>query len=232
MALLEFAQQPLHVAHPKYRSGQQMPVKLRRNNARHRGRFLAASDWLRLTCGINIVLQASRKANRCLLNELKRPHAIMEVLLDTPEGHGQSAATSRTRSLITGPSASATGSQKGAISLRSNDWRRLGPEVSIRRLAGRERQPVGCRALARAYPSSEISIQTGDESERFYKENVRKFFWDKLPPQTLSSIGAVFPKSGCCSGRTSGCWSSESQGLCNCRPCGVAVGRFYAIRVC
>jgi hypothetical protein len=93
MALLDFAQQPLHVAHPKYRSGQLMPVKLRRNNARHRGRFLAASDWLRLTCDINIVLQAPRKVERWFLNDLKRPHTIMEVLLNMPEGHGQSSAT-------------------------------------------------------------------------------------------------------------------------------------------
>ena len=40
MALFGFLQEPLHLSLPKYRSRQQMPVKLRRNNARRRARFV------------------------------------------------------------------------------------------------------------------------------------------------------------------------------------------------
>lgn len=192
MALFGFLQEPLHLSLPKYRSRQQMPVKLRRNNARRRARFVASSDSLLVTCDVNVFLQAARNVGHHLFNDLKRPHAMMESVLNMPERKDQgSLATSRTTSLIIRPSASATGSQKEATSPRSNGPRRFGPEVSIRRHAWRERQTLACRALLPAYPSTEISIQRGEKSERFYKEDFRKVFGDKLPSESLSSIGAL-----------------------------------------
>lgn len=61
-------------------------------------------------------------------------------------------------------------------------------------LAGTQRRDRPCaehRGLAPVYPSIEISIQTGEKSKRFYKEYFRNNFWDELPSQTLSLIGAL-----------------------------------------
>jgi hypothetical protein len=67
-------------------------------------------------------------------------------------------------------------------------------------LAGTQRRDRSCaeyRGLAPVYPSIEISIQTGEKSKRFYKENVRNNFWDEPPSQTLSLIGALSEPGYC-----------------------------------
>jgi len=183
MALFGFLQEPLHLSLPKYRSRQQMPVKLRRNNARRRARFVASSDSLLLTCDVNVFLQAARNVGHHLLNDLKRPHAMMESVLNMPERKDQgSLATSRTTSLIIRPSASATGSQKEATSPRSNGPRRFGPEVSIRRHAWRERQTLACRALLPAYPSTEIAFRGAKSPKDFTKKISARFLGTNCLP--------------------------------------------------
>jgi len=178
MALFGFLQEPLHLSLPKYRSRQQMPVKLRRNNARRRARFVASSDSLLLTCDVNVFLQAARNVGHHLLNDLKRPHAMMESVLNMPERKDQgSLATSRTTSLIIRPSASATGSQKEATSPRSNGPRRFGPEVSIRRHALARAPDPGMPGSPAGLPLYRHKHSEGRKVRKILQRRFPQGFW-------------------------------------------------------
>jgi hypothetical protein len=116
-----------------------------------------------------------------------------------PEGlRPEPLAASRTRSLITVRRHPPAAAKRAPLRPVQNNPRGFGPEIPIQHLAGRGCQTWRGRVLPLVYRN--ISIQTGEKSKRFYKENFRNIFWDKLPSQTLSPIGAL-SGPGCCSSR-------------------------------